>query len=308
MKAKAWLNAVRLRTLPLSVSGILIGSGLAGMYGYKDWPIFILALLSTLGLQIISNLANDYGDGIKGTDNEERIGPKRAYQTGALSRKELKTGILVAVMITLSFIGVLLYRAFDGLPEYFLLFTLLGVLAVWAAIRYTVGDSAYGYKGLGDIFVFSFFGLLSVLGSMFLFTKFLTLISVLPAISIGLLSTAVLNLNNLRDHNSDVRAGKNTLVVKLGIPRAKQYHYLLLIGSFLCITLFLFLSATYWFQTICLVVFFPLGMHLFKVNRVKEPQAFDPELKKVALSTFFMALLPHPFWNKPSKFLLLKTT
>ncbi len=291
MKAKAWLNAVRLRTLPLSVSGILIGSGLAGMYGFKDWPIFLLALLATLGLQIISNLANDYGDGIKGTDNEERIGPKRAYQTGALSRKELKTGIIVSVIITLCFIGLLLYRSFDGLPEYFLLFTVLGVLAVWAAIRYTVGDSAYGYKGLGDIFVFSFFGLLSVLGSMFLFTKYLTLISVLPAISIGLLSTAVLNLNNLRDHNSDVRAGKNTLVVKLGIPRAKQYHYLLLIGSFLCITLFLVLSATYWFQSLCLVVFIPLGVHLFKVIRVKDPQAFDPELKKVALSTFFMALL-----------------
>lgn len=291
MKAKAWLSAVRLRTLPLSVSGILIGSGLAAMYGYSDQIIFLLALLSTLGLQIISNLANDYGDGIKGTDNEERIGPKRAYQTGALSRKELKTGILAAVIITLSFIGILLYQAFDGLPEYFILFTVLGVLAVWAAIRYTVGDSAYGYKGLGDIFVFSFFGLLSVLGSMFLFTKYLTLISVLPAISIGLLSTAVLNLNNLRDHNSDVRAGKNTLVVKLGILRAKQYHYLLLIGSLLCMTLFLVLSASQWHQALCLLAFIPLGLHLYKVTRVKEPQAFDPELKKVALSTFFMAVL-----------------
>ena len=291
MKAKAWLNAVRLRTLPLSVSGILIGSGLAGMYGYNDLPIFILAILSTLGLQIISNLANDYGDGIKGTDNEERIGPKRAYQTGALSRKELKSGILITVLITLGFIGVLLYWAFDGLLHYFILFSFLGALAVWAAIRYTVGDSAYGYKGLGDLFVFSFFGLLSVLGSMFLFTKYLTLIAVLPAISTGLLSTAVLNLNNLRDHNSDVRAGKNTLVVKLGIARAKQYHYLLLLGSFLCMVLFIVLSATQWQQALCLLAFIPLGIHLQKVTQVEEPQAFDPELKKVALSTFFMAVL-----------------
>jgi 1,4-dihydroxy-2-naphthoate octaprenyltransferase len=291
LKAKAWLNAVRLRTLPLSVSGILIGSGLAGMYGYKDWLIFLMALLSTLGLQIISNLANDYGDGIKGTDNEERIGPKRAYQSGALSRKELKTGILVAVIITISFIGMLLYWAFGGLLHYFLLFSLLGALAVWSAIRYTVGESAYGYKGLGDLFVFSFFGLLSVLGSMFLFTKYLTVISVLPAISTGLLSTAVLNLNNLRDHSSDVRAGKNTLVVKLGIHWAKQYHYLLLLGSFLCMALFLVLSAVQWYQALCLLAFIPLGVHLYKVTRVKEPQTFDPELKKVALSTFFMALL-----------------
>jgi 1,4-dihydroxy-2-naphthoate octaprenyltransferase len=291
LKAKAWLNAVRPRTLPLSVSGILVGSGLAAMYGYTDWPIFVLAILSTLGLQIISNLANDYGDGIKGTDNEERIGPKRAFQTGALSRKELKAGILVAVICTLSCIGILLYQAFIDYPEYFLLFSILGALAVWAAIRYTVGDSAYGYKGLGDIFVFSFFGLLSVLGSMFLFTKYLSLTSVLPAISIGLLSTAVLNLNNLRDHNSDLRAGKNTLVVKLGIPRAKQYHYFLLIGSSLCMILFLVLSASQWYQAFCLVAFIPLGLHLHRVTRVKEPHAFDPELKKVALSTFFMALL-----------------
>jgi len=297
LKAKAWLNAVRLRTLPLSVSGILVGSGLAAMYGKTDPLIFILALLSTLGLQIISNLANDYGDGIKGTDNEERIGPKRAYQTGALSRKELKTGILVAVLITLCFIGALLFKAFNGFPEYILIFSFLGALALWAAIRYTVGDSAYGYKGFGDIFVFSFFGLLSVLGSMFLFTKYLTAISVLPAICIGLLSTAVLNLNNLRDHKSDVRSGKNTFVVKLGTKRAKQYHYLLLIGSFLCMCLFLLLSAPVWQQTLCLLAFIPLGLHLHTVIGVKEPHAFDPELKKVALSTFLMALLFYLGYN-----------
>ncbi len=291
MKAKAWLNAVRPRTLPLSVSGILVGSGLAAMYGYSDWPIFLLAMLSTLGLQIISNLANDFGDGIKGTDNEDRIGPKRAYQSGSLSRKELKGGILLSVIVTLAFMGALLYRAFYGLPEYFLLFTVLGALAVWSAIRYTVGDSAYGYKGLGDLFVFSFFGLLSVLGSMFLFTKFLTFLAVLPAISIGLLSTAVLNLNNLRDHNTDLKAGKNTLVVKLGIERAKQYHYFLLIGSFLCMILFLVLSTIQWYPFLCLLAFVPLGMHFITVMRVKQPNAFDPELKKVALSTFFLAVL-----------------
>jgi 1,4-dihydroxy-2-naphthoate octaprenyltransferase len=290
LKAKAWLNAVRLRTLPLSVSGILIGSGLAAMYGFTDWSILFLALLSTLGLQIISNLANDYGDGIKGTDNDERIGPKRAYQSGELSSGELKSGILIAVILTLVCIGVLLYQAFNGLPEFFLLFTVFGALAVWSAIRYTVGESAYGYKGLGDLFVFAFFGLLSVLGSMFLFTKYITVTAVLPAIAIGLLSTAVLNLNNLRDHNSDVLAGKITLVVKLGIHRAKQYHYLLVVGSFLCMIFFIALNASQWYQTLCLLAFVPLGMHLRKVSRVVEPKVFDPELKIVALSTFFMAL------------------
>ena len=291
MKAKAWLSAIRLRTLPLSVSGILVGSGMASIYGQLDNYIFILALLSTLGLQIISNLANDYGDGIKGTDNEERIGPKRALQSGSLSAAELKTGILISVIITLIFIGLLLYVAFNGYPEYFLLFSVLAALAVWAAIRYTVGDSAYGYKGLGDLFVFCFFGLLSVLGSLFLFTKELGWVDLLPAVAIGTLSTAVLNLNNLRDYSSDSGAGKNTLVVKLGIRKAKVYHFMLLLVSLVCMLCFLLVSSVSWYQYLCLISYLPLAIHAIKVSGIKEPRDFDPELKKVALSTFFLALL-----------------
>ncbi|MEZ2414107.1 1,4-dihydroxy-2-naphthoate octaprenyltransferase [Muriicola sp. E247] len=291
MKAKVWLSAIRLRTLPLSVSGILVGSGMASIYGQLDNYIFILAILSTLGLQIISNLANDYGDGIKGTDNDERIGPKRAMQSGSLSAAELKTGIFISVVITFVFIGLLIYEAFDGYPEYLLLFSLLAALAVWAAIRYTVGDSAYGYKGLGDLFVFCFFGLLSVLGSLFLFTKELGWIDLLPAVSIGTLSTAVLNLNNLRDFSSDSRVGKNTLVVKLGVSRAKLYHFFLLFISLLCMLLYLRASGAVAYQYFCLIVFIPLGLHAIKVKRINSAADFDPELKKVALSTFFMALM-----------------
>jgi 1,4-dihydroxy-2-naphthoate octaprenyltransferase len=290
LKAKAWIRAIRLRTLPLSVSGILVGSGMAAIYGQSDRRIFILALLSTLGLQILSNLANDYGDGIKGTDNSERIGPARAMQSGALTAKELKSGILISVLITLLLIGTLLYAAFDGYPEYFLLFTALGALAVWAAIRYTVGDSAYGYKGLGDLFVFGFFGLLAVLGTLFLFTKNINFLDVLPAVAVGLLSTAVLNLNNMRDFLSDSRAGKNTLVVKMGLPKAKIYHYLLLAVSLLSMSVFLLSSEGPLYRFICLLAFVPLLLHAIKVYQVREPKEFDPELKKVALSTFFMAV------------------
>jgi len=289
LKIKAWLSAVRLRTLPLSVSGILVGTGLAGMYGYSDVMLFIWALLATLGLQIISNLANDYGDGVKGTDNNERIGPERALQSGALSAKELKNGIVIAVLLTVLIIGFLLWKAFENEPLYYLFFTFLGVLSVWAAIRYTVGDAAYGYKGLGDIFVFCFFGLLSVLGTMFLFTKFIKPDALLPAFSVGFLSTAVLNLNNMRDYLSDAKAGKNTLVVKLGLPKAKRYHYFLLLGAFFSMTFFLYLHATHWQQLLCILAFIPVFIHLAKVLRTKQPGEFDPELKKVALSTFFMA-------------------
>ncbi|GGD37759.1 1,4-dihydroxy-2-naphthoate octaprenyltransferase [Muriicola marianensis] len=297
MKAKAWVSAVRLRTLPLSVSGILVGSGMASIYGKSDTTIFMWALLSTLGLQIISNLANDYGDGIKGTDNEERIGPRRAMQSGSLTAGELKTGILISVLITLVFMGMLLYKAFDGFPEYFLLFTLLGALAVWAAIRYTVGDSAYGYKGLGDLFVFGFFGLLAVLGTLFLYTKDIRAADVLPAVSIGLLSTAVLNLNNMRDSGSDARAGKNTLAVKLGIRNAKRYHYALLLFSGVCMAVYLSIYSTDWVHYLCLLAYVPLGLHALKVYRVKEPENFDPELKKVALSTFALAVFFYLAFN-----------
>lgn len=264
---------------------------MAAIYGQSDRLVFILAIISTLGLQIISNLANDYGDGVKGTDNDERIGPQRALQSGSLSRKELRTGIRISVFITLSFIGLLLYTAFNGYPAYILLFSVLGIAAIWAAIKYTVGDSAYGYKGLGDLFVFCFFGLLSVLGSLFLFTKALGWPDVLPAITVGLLSTAVLNLNNMRDYTSDSRVGKNTLVVKLGIPQAKAYHFILLLISLLCMLFFLMSVEAEWYQFLCLLVFIPLTLHALKVRQIQSPVDFDPELKKVALSTFFMALL-----------------
>lgn len=279
------------------MSGILVGSGMASIYGKSDTAIFIWALLSTLGLQIISNLANDYGDGIKGTDNEERIGPARAMQSGSLTARELKSGILFCVLITLVFMGMLLYEAFNGYPAYFLLFTFLGALAVWAAIRYTVGDSAYGYKGLGDLFVFGFFGLLAVLGTLFLYTKDLRATDALPAVAIGLLSTAVLNLNNMRDSASDAKAGKNTLAVKLGMRNAKRYHYALLLLSVVCMAVYLSIYSTDWTHYLCLLAYVPLGLHILKVHGVKEPENFDPELKKVALSTFALAVFFYLTFN-----------
>jgi len=171
-KIAAWLNAARLRTLPLSVSGVVVGTALANFYGKNDSLIFILALLTTIGFQVTSNFANDYGDGVKGTDNDDRVGPKRALQSGLLTREELKKGIVISIVISLVLVAAVLYFSF-GVEniEYFALFGVLGFLSIWAAIKYTVGKSAYGYKGLGDVFVFAFFGLLAVLGSLFLYTK-----------------------------------------------------------------------------------------------------------------------------------------
>lgn len=299
-KFKAWVSAARLRTLPLSVSGILVGTAIASSKGFHDTGVFVLALLTTLGFQITSNFANDYGDGVKGTDNEERVGPARALQSGILSKRELEWGIGIATFISLLLAGLLLFRAFGmDYLGYLILFGFLAVLSIWAAIRYTVGSSAYGYFGLGDLFVFLFFGLLSVLGTRFLFAKQIEWMDLLPAITIGCLSTAVLNLNNLRDAESDSRAGKHTLVVKIGFGNGKKYHAFLILLAFTAILVY-DLQFKAWFAYLNLLIFVPLSIHLNKVLRVKDPRKLDPELKKLALGTFILALL---FYFLNDKFL-----
>tara|TARA_R110000751_G_C13703937_1_gene473661 strand:- start:11 stop:919 length:909 start_codon:yes stop_codon:yes gene_type:complete len=291
-KVKAWLNAARLRTLPLSISGIFVGTALAAYYGATNVIIFILALCTTIGLQVTSNFANDYGDGVKGTDGDDRIGPKRALQSGLLTAAELKRGIYISIVINAVLIISLIITSF-GIKDvlYPVLFLVLGALAIWAAIKYTVGKSAYGYQGLGDVFVFIFFGLVSVLGSMFLYLKFIDLFAVLPAIAIGLLSVGVLNLNNMRDIKSDTAVGKNTLAVKMGLSMAKKYHYTILVVSFLCLFYFLFTTNASQLRYVSLVGYLPILVHLKKVALTDKAAELDPELKKLALSTFFIAVL-----------------
>lgn len=297
-KIKAWVNAARLRTLPLSVSGVIVGTSLANSYGYNNSTIFFLAILTTICFQITSNFANDYGDGVKGTDNEDRIGPKRALQSGLLSRKELKSGIIVSIIVSFLLVIALVYAAF-GMDDLLnpVLFIFLGVASIWAAIKYTVGNSAYGYKGMGDIFVFLFFGLLSVLGSMFLFTKHFEILAILPAITIGLLSTAVLNLNNLRDSEPDKKSGKYTMVVKMGFASGKKYHYSLLIVAFVCMVLFVGINYAHWKNIIVLIGFVPILFHLNKVKKTESPVLLDPELKKLAMNTFLIAILFYIAFN-----------
>ncbi len=290
--AKAWIQAARLRTLPLSLSGIIVGSALAIKQGYFDTGIFVLALLTTVGFQVTSNFANDYGDGVKGTDNEDRIGPARALQSGLLTRTTLKKGIIASIAISMALAVILIYFAFgtEDLPL-ILLFLFLGIMSIWAAIKYTVGSNAYGYRGMGDLFVFLFFGLLGVLGSMFLYTKTWFWPSVWPAIAVGLLCVAVLNLNNLRDVVSDKKHGKHTLVVKMGYENGKKYHFLLIIIALICFLIYIGVERLPWQVSLFMIAFVPLLIHLRKVMLTKDPGKLDGELKKVALSTFLLAIL-----------------
>ena len=290
-KLRTWVSAARLRTLPLSVAGIITGTALAILYGFFAWDIFILAICTTLGLQILSNFANDYGDGVKGTDNEERIGPMRALQSGIITDKEMKKAMVITSVITMGFALSLIYTAFGKEDFLFsVVFFILGLASIGAAIKYTVGKSAYGYLGLGDVFVFLFFGLLSVVGSFFLYHHHISFSVFLPAISVGLLSTAVLNLNNMRDRLSDAKSGKNTLVVKMGGEKAKKYHSALILIAFFTAVEFIFYTEKY-ILAISLIAFIPLFVHLQTVAKNKVPQQLDPELKKVALGTFLFSIL-----------------
>ncbi len=289
-KLKAWLSAARLRTLPLSISGILVGTALANYEGYTNDLVFILALLTTIFFQITSNFANDYGDGVKGTDNDDRVGPQRALQSGSLTRSELLVGIFISSSISLVLTIFLVIMAFgmDRLP-YVLVFLMLGIISIWAALKYTMGKSPYGYQGFGDLFVFLFFGLVAVLGSKFLYTLSISNIDFLPAIGIGMLCVGVLNLNNLRDVLSDKKHGKNTLIVKMGFRNGKRYHYALLGIGFLCFIVFTFLKMNTLLGWSYLVFFIPVSIHFIKVLNTDQPKSLDPELKKLALSTFAIA-------------------
>lgn len=307
---KNYIKAARLRTLPLSVSGIIVGSILGNLDYYKFYnlnssvtycdfgcpsilqnSIFWLAILTTIGFQVLSNFANDYGDGIKGSD-KNREGEERMVASGAISPKQMKSAMIITTIFTLIIAILLIYVAFGKENfGYSILFFGLGIASIAAAIKYTVGNSAYGYSGFGDIFVFLFFGLLSVVGSYFLYTKHINFKIFLPAISIGLLSTAVLNLNNLRDREQDKKNHKNTLVVKLGAEKAKKYHYFLIFGALLASLIFVFLDFKSPLQLLCLVAFIPLIKNVITVAQNKIPSELDKELKKVALSTFLFAIL-----------------
>jgi 1,4-dihydroxy-2-naphthoate octaprenyltransferase len=260
--------------------------------GIFNWKIVIFALSTTLGLQILSNFANDYGDGMKGTDNEDRVGPKRAIQSGAITPGAMRYAIFITGFLTFVSAMLLIYFSFKGkYLIYSLIFFVLGILAIASAIRYTVGKNPYGYRGLGDVFVFAFFGMVSTMGIYFMYSKQLDGLLVLPATAIGFLSVGVLNLNNMRDEESDRKANKNTLVVKMGGAWAKKYHFFLVISAMVLVVVFAVLNRFNFDQYIFVVAYFPMASHLLTVYRNKHPKFLDPELKKLAISTFLLSVL-----------------
>ncbi len=288
---KHWIQAFRLRTLPLALASIGMGTFLAASAGHFRADIFVLCALTTILLQVLSNLANDYGDSIHGADSEERKGPKRAVQSGTITKKAMKHAMTLFVLLAFESGMLLIYVAFGWSTNAFLVFGGLGILAIIAAITYTAGYRPYGYAGLGDISVLLFFGIVAVMGSSYLYEQIINPLYILPALSTGLFSVAVLNLNNIRDIDSDKLAGKNSIPVRLGRKRAVVYHNVLLFVGFLSSAIYVLLNYASPWQLLFLLVL-PLLWKNAEAVKYKEAAAeLDPYLKQMALTTLVFVLL-----------------
>ncbi len=291
---KTWIRAARPRTVLLSFSGVLLGSFLAfdqlkPLSPSKDRPYFVIlfAALTAILLQILSNLANDYGDFEKGTDGAKRVGPQREMQSGAITKKEMRQGL--AFTTGLCFVlGALLVFVFAGLTwQELAVFAALGISAVLAALLYTLGKHPYGYRGLGDLFCFLFFGLAAVAGTYYLATKSLDFSVLLPASAMGFLSNAVLNINNMRDYENDKASGKNSLVVKLGLKNAFIYHCLLIGGAFVCLAVYLVLHQATWYSYLFILLAILFIKDLLAIKKTK-PELLDPFLGRQVKHSFFL--------------------
>ncbi|KAA0126228.1 1,4-dihydroxy-2-naphthoate octaprenyltransferase [Chryseobacterium sp. SN22] len=297
-----WIKAARLRTLPLSLSGIIMGSFIARWRLYNeggtwDWRIFALALVVTLLYQVLSNYANDYGDGIKGTDTKRAAEAEaRAVASGRITAQQMKNAVILFSVLSFMATVALLYLAF--IPDYmneFYIFIGLGIACILAAIGYTIGKKPYGYMGLGDVFVFIFFGLVSVCGSYFLFTKSFSWDVLLPGAAIGMMSMAVLNLNNMRDIESDKLSGKNSFALRIGFKKAMIYEMVLLNLPLIFILMFLGINGFFQTQNYYVFIVMILMLPLMRIRRnimtVKNPRELDPFLKQVGMITLMIAVL-----------------
>lgn len=289
---KSWVSALRPRTLFLAVGTAICGSGLAYSKGQFDNNVFVLTILIASILQILSNLANDFGDSQHGTDTTgKRVGPQRTVQSGAITLLEMKRAIYIVAALAVIVGLLLIYIALQFMVIwYMLLFLLIGALAIIAAIKYTAGKNPYGYKGLGDLFSFIFFGPVPVVGTYFLHTHALDFVPWLPAIGLGLLSAAVLNINNMRDIDNDKASGKITIPVRLGIESAKKYHAVLVFGAIGFFTAYSLLYSINWFQYLYMIVFILIIKILINVFRTTESRKLDPYLKYTSMTTFLLSV------------------
>ena len=290
-----WMEAARPRTLPLAIASILLGNFLAYAAGKFSFLTASLAILTTLLLQILSNFANDLGDSKNGVDNKNRKVALRAVQTGKISSSEMKSAVILAASLSfVSGISLLYFALQYAKPQTIITFVGLGLLAIVAAIAYTVGKRPYGYMGLGDISVFLFFGWVGTFGTYYLQTEVLNYYILIPASGCGFLSVAVLNLNNLRDIENDRKTGKLSIPVRIGKLYGFYYQktiMLLGICTFIIYLMYQGKPIQLSQNIIIMAGWYPLVQIIKQLNSKMTPAQIDPYLKKTALSTLFMIVI-----------------
>ena len=275
-----YIQSLRPRTLPLSMSGIILGTGLAG---WCNWLVFAFAICTTLSLQILSNLSNELGDTLKGTDLDQHGREAYGLQAGKITIKQIKGMIVLFIALSVIFGSALIYSAFGSfLTTQSLVFFALGLFAIIGAMTYTLGKHSYGYKGLGDLGVLIFFGLVSTWGSYYLQTQSLNFEVLCSGIAIGLPSVGVLNLNNVRDMDNDRAHGKRTFASFLGKKGGKIYHTFLLTTSLVLLAV--------WGHLWCLVIVPLWAYHLWFIW-THEDSSFDRQMPVLMLSTLVVAAL-----------------
>lgn len=285
----AWVSAARLRTLPLAAAAVGMGSLLQFQSPKFSPLILLLTLLTTVFLQVLSNFANDLGDSDHGADNTQRKGPSRMVQSGLIDRKSMQKATLLLAILSLVTGMLLLWLAFrnnwiGALPLF-----MAGLSAISAAWFYTNGSKPYGYRALGDIAVFIFFGLLAVLGSAWLQVQSFSISFLFPAFSMGFWSMAVLNLNNMRDVHSDALAGKRTVPMLLGEKASRVYHFSLVAAGAICLIIFALLNQYIWVAG-AIPGFLLMIKTLFVVVSAHDANALDKLLKPQAAGTFLAVL------------------
>ena len=290
-----WIEAARPRTLPLAIASILLGNFLAYAAGKFSFLTAALAILTTLLLQILSNFANDFGDSKNGVDNKNRKVALRAVQTGKISPSEMKNAVIIAASLSfISGISLLYFALQYAKPQTIIAFVGLGLLAIVAAIAYTVGKKPYGYMGLGDLSVFLFFGWVGTFGTYYLQTEILNYYILIPASGCGFLSVAVLNLNNLRDVENDRKTGKNSIPVRIGKTYGFYYQKtIMLLGvcTFIIYLMYQGKPIQLSQNIIIMAGWYPLVQIIKQLNSKMTPAQIDPYLKKTALSTLFLIVI-----------------
>lgn len=282
---------MRLRTLPLSLSGVILGVTLAAdKTDVSPWTAALI-FLTTVCLQILSNLSNELGDTLSGTDSADRQGPKYALGSGDMTIGDIKKLILMFIGLCVISGLAMIQVSFGSLfKTESICLEALGAAAIVGAMKYTLGKNPYGYRGLGDVFVFIFFGLVSVLGGYYVAARELPpLIMLLPASAIGCFSVGVLNVNNIRDMKTDA-VNRVTVAIKLGVKGARIYQTVLIVAGWILMPVFcaIYDSAPGHFL---FLITLPLYIKHLQGVWTRSERALDPMLPMLVISTFFLSIL-----------------